>query len=78
MFMRDIYVQTIVFVGSAMDKIQFVACLKSSGKPIKFGNEGAAEIVLETASTETAAIMRMVGMTNMAFRVTIEEYEEEF
>lgn len=53
-------------------KIEFFANLKQRGKPIKFGNAGDAEIILETSGSELASALQMVALTDQTFRVTIE------
>ena len=54
-------------------KITFLACLKQTGKPIKFGSDGSAEIVLEMACTEAAQIATLLTVAEQTLKVTIEE-----
>lgn len=55
-------------------EIVFTACLKSStpaSKPIKFGAEGEAEIILETDAGEMANAVKMLTLLGTTFKVTI-------
>ncbi len=56
-------------------KISFTASLKQStpsSKPIKFGPEGEAEIILETDAQQMTKVVRLLGFLNTTFKVTIE------
>ena len=56
-------------------KISFTASLKQStpsSKPIKFGPEGEAEIVLETDAQQMTKVIKLLAFLGVVFKVTIE------
>jgi len=55
--------------------IEFEACLKGStpsAKPIKFGAEGEADIILETDAGQMTKVVKLLGLLGQTFKVTIE------
>lgn len=55
--------------------IQFEAALKQStpgAKPLKFAPEGDCELTLEVPASEVVAMIRLVGLAGVTFRITME------
>lgn len=57
--------------------IEFEACLKQStpaSKPIRFGPEGEAEIILEADASQMNEIKKLVGQYGVMFKIKMEVY----
>lgn len=56
-----------------MNKIEFTACLKPTGKAIKISSENDAEVTLSVSAMDIANVVKLAGLSGKAFSVLIQE-----